>query len=99
MSNPINEKRSMTVLLWNYLENRDIFLTFAGKMKKLVIIFTLLVALCCCTTEAERTRMRSGLDSINVRNRTDQPFTPQDVELAHTSERERAQTKFKVVIK
>ena len=44
MSNPINEKRSMTVLLWNYLENRDIFLTFAGKMKKLVIIFTLLVA-------------------------------------------------------
>ena len=79
MSNPINEKRSMTVLLWNYLENRDIFLTFAGKMKKLVIIFTLLVALCCCTTEADRNRMRSGLDSINARNRNEQPFTVQDV--------------------
>ena len=79
MSNPINEKRSMTVLLWNYLENRDIFLTFAGKMKKLVIIFTLLVALCCCTTEADRNRMRSGLDSINQRNRNGQPFTVQDV--------------------
>ena len=69
----------MTVLLWNYLENRDIFLTFAGKMKKLVIIFTLLVALCCCTTEADRNRMRSGLDSINQRNRNDLPFTVQDV--------------------
>ena len=80
MSNPINEKGSMTVLLWNYLENRDIFLSFAGKMKKLVIIFTLLVALCCCTTEADRNRMRSGLDSINARNRNDQPFTVKDVE-------------------
>ena len=70
----------MTVLLWNYLENRDIFLTFAGKMKKLVIIFTLLVALCCCTTEADRNRMRGGLDSINARNRNDQPFTVKDVE-------------------
>ncbi len=79
MSNPINEKRSMTVLLWNYLENRDIFLTFAGKMKKLVIIFTLLVALCCCTTEGDRNRMRAGLDSINARNRNDLPFTVQDV--------------------
>ena len=66
--------------MWNYLENRDIFLTFAGKMKKLVIIFTLLVALCCCTTEADRNRMRSGLDSINQRNRNDQPFTVKDVE-------------------
>ena len=33
-----------------------------------------------CTTDAERTRMRSELDSINVLNRTDQPFTVQDVE-------------------
>ena len=33
-----------------------------------------------CTTEAERKQMRSGLDSINARNRTDQPFTVQDVE-------------------
>ena len=53
---------------------------FAGKMKKLVIIFTVLVALCCCTTEADRNRMRSGLDSINERNRNDQPFTVKDVE-------------------
>ena len=68
-------------------------------MKNLIIVFALLLTLVCCTTEAERNRMRSGLDSINVLNRTDQPFTPQDVELAHTSERERAQTKFKVVIK
>ena len=66
--------------MWNYLENRDIFLTFAGKMKKLVIIFTLLVALCCCTTEADRNRMRSGLDSINALNRNDQPFTVKDVQ-------------------
>ena len=49
-------------------------------MRKLLVIPLLLAALCCCTTEAERNRMRSGLDSINVRNRTDQPFTPQDVQ-------------------
>ena len=48
-------------------------------MKQLLSIFLLLVALCCCTTEADRNRMRSGLDSINQRNRNDQPFTVQDV--------------------
>ncbi len=40
----------------------------------------LLPVLTCCTTGAERTRMRSGLDSLNVRNRTDQPFTSADVQ-------------------
>ena len=49
-------------------------------VKQLLSIFVLLVALCCCTTEADRNRMRSGLDSINERNRNDQPFTVQDVE-------------------
>ena len=43
-------------------------------------IFAMLVVLMGCTTDAERTRMRSELDSINVLNRTDQPFTVQDVE-------------------
>ena len=49
-------------------------------VKQLLSIFVLLVALCCCTTEADRNRMRSGLDSINARNRNDQPFTVKDVE-------------------
>ena len=40
----------------------------------------LLLVLACCTTGAERTRMRSGLDSLNVRNRTDLPFTSADVQ-------------------
>ena len=51
--------------------------------KNQTIIFLsllLLLALTSCTNEAERTRMRSGLDSLNVRNRTDQPFTPADVQ-------------------
>ena len=48
-------------------------------VKQLLSIFVLLVALCCCTTEADRNRMRSGLDSINARNRNEQPFTVQDV--------------------
>jgi tetratricopeptide (TPR) repeat protein len=49
-------------------------------MKKLVALFVLLLTLACCTTEADRTRMRAGLDSINQRNRNDQPFAVQDVE-------------------
>ena len=49
-------------------------------MKNLVILFTLLLALVCCTTEADRNRMRAGLDSINQRNRNDQSFTVADVE-------------------
>ena len=49
-------------------------------MKHLLTIFVLLLALTCCTTEADRNRMRAGLDSINERNRNDQPFTVADVE-------------------
>ena len=49
-------------------------------MKNLVLLFAVLLTLACCTTEAERSRMRAGLDSINERNRNDQPFTVADVE-------------------
>lgn len=49
-------------------------------MKQLLTIFILLLALTCCTTESDRNRMRAGLDSINQRNRNDQPFTVADVE-------------------
>jgi hypothetical protein len=48
-------------------------------MKNLVLLFAILMTLVCCTTEADRNRMRSGLDSINQRNRNDLPFTVQDV--------------------
>ena len=50
-------------------------------MKQLLTIFILLLTLVCCTSEAERSSMRAGLDSINERNRNDQPFTVADVEL------------------
>ena len=49
-------------------------------MKQLLTIFILLLTLVCCTSEAERSSMRAGLDSINERNRNDQPFTVADVE-------------------
>ncbi|WP_091962619.1 hypothetical protein [Prevotella sp. tc2-28] len=50
-------------------------------MRRLVVyLFGLLLVLMGCTTAGERARMRAGLDSINVLNRTDQPFTMQDVE-------------------
>ena len=49
-------------------------------MKHLLTIVVLLLALTCCTTEADRNRMRSGLDSINGRNRSGQPFTVKDVQ-------------------
>ncbi|MBE6260822.1 MAG: hypothetical protein E7107_08375 [Prevotella sp.] len=49
-------------------------------MKNLVLIFALLMTLACCTSEADRERMRIGLDSINQRNRNDQSFTVADVE-------------------
>ena len=50
-------------------------------MRRLVVyLFGLLLLLMGCTTAGERARMRAGLDSINVLNRTDQPFTMQDVE-------------------
>lgn len=49
-------------------------------MKNLVIVFALLLSLVCCTTEADRNRMRAGLDSVNVRNRNGQAFTISDVQ-------------------
>ena len=49
-------------------------------MKNLVILLALLMTLACCTSEADREHMRIGLDSINERNRNDQPFTVADVE-------------------
>ena len=52
-------------------------------MKKAVYLYVtlcLLAILVGCTTEGERAAMRAGLDSINVRNRTDRPFTVRDVE-------------------
>ena len=49
-------------------------------MRHLLTIFVLLLALTCCTTEADRNRMRAALDSINGRNRSGQPFTVKDVQ-------------------
>ncbi len=49
-------------------------------MKQLLTIFLALSLLGGCTAGADRSRMRSGLDSINQRNRNDQPFTVADVQ-------------------
>ena len=49
-------------------------------MRHLLTVIAVLLAFACCTTEAERNRMRAGLDSINQRNRHDQPFTATDVQ-------------------
>ena len=49
-------------------------------MKHLLTVIAVLLAFACCTTEAERNRMRAELDSINQRNRNDQPFTAADVQ-------------------
>ena len=49
-------------------------------MKHLLTVFILLLAFVCCTNEADRNRMRAGLDSINIRNRSGQPFTVSDVQ-------------------
>ena len=49
-------------------------------MKHLLSVVIMLLALTCCTTEADRIRMRASLDSINMRNRNDQPFTVSDVQ-------------------
>ena len=50
-------------------------------MKQLIAFFLVMLLMTVgCTTEGERIRMRSGLDSLNTLNRTDQPFTVQDVE-------------------
>ena len=49
-------------------------------MRHLLTVIAILLAFACCTTEADRSRMRAELDSINQRNRNDQPFTVADVE-------------------
>jgi len=49
-------------------------------MRHLLTVIAILLAFACCTTEADRNRMRAELDSINQRNRNDQPFTVADVE-------------------
>lgn len=51
-------------------------------MNKLVLLNLLagLLTLCCCTSQSEYARMRQGLDSLNLRNRTDQPFTVEAVD-------------------
>ena len=46
----------------------------------IIILCAVLAAIVGCTTESDRMRMRAGLDSINVCNRTDQPFTIDDVQ-------------------
>ena len=54
-------------------------INFAAK-KQLMVLFLVLLTLACCTTEADRSRMRADLDSINVRNRNGKPFTVSDVQ-------------------
>lgn len=50
-------------------------------MKQLMVcFFAVLAVLTGCTTAGDRARMRTGLDSINVRNRNSQPFTVSDVQ-------------------
>lgn len=46
----------------------------------LIILCAALAAIVGCTTESDRMRMRAGLDSINIRNRSGQPFTVADVQ-------------------
>ena len=49
-------------------------------MRHLLTVIAILLAFACCTTEADRNRMRAELDSINQRNRNDQPITAADVQ-------------------
>ena len=49
-------------------------------MKKLLHIFLLLLLLSACTSKSQYDAMRRGLDSLNERNRSDQPFTAADVQ-------------------
>ena len=46
----------------------------------IIILCAILAAIVGCTTESDRMRMRAGLDSINVRNRSGQPFTVSEVQ-------------------
>lgn len=57
-----------------------IICTFAD-MKRLGYYITWLLVIIGCTTKGKYTMMRSGLDSINMLNRTYQPFTIADVEV------------------
>ena len=54
--------------------------TFGDMKQPVGFIILWILLLIGCTTERQRTAMRQGLDSINVRNRTDRPFTVRDVE-------------------
>ncbi|MBP3768042.1 MAG: hypothetical protein J6I31_07180 [Prevotella sp.] len=49
-------------------------------MKNVVYIFSLLLVLLCACTHGRYTAMRSGLDSMNERNRNDLPFAVSDVQ-------------------
>ena len=49
-------------------------------MKRLIRYFLLLLVIMGCTSKGKYTVMRTGLDSINMLNRTDQPFTTANVE-------------------
>ena len=49
-------------------------------MKKLHHIFLLFLLLSACTSKSQYDAMRRGLDSLNERNRSDQPFTAADVQ-------------------
>ena len=49
-------------------------------MKKLAYILLTLLVLSACTSRQEYAAMRQGLDSINERNRNDEPFTVSDVQ-------------------
>ena len=46
----------------------------------IIILYAILAVIVGCTTESDRMRMRAGLDSINVRNRSGQPFTVSEVQ-------------------
>lgn len=49
-------------------------------MRRLPTLIILLLVLTACTTRSRYDAMRTGLDSINVLNRTDKPFTTDDVQ-------------------
>lgn len=49
-------------------------------MRRLPTLIILLLVLTACTTRSRYDAMRAALDSINVLNRTDQPFTAADVQ-------------------
>ena len=49
-------------------------------MKHVLTVVIAFLLLTCCTTRNRYVAMRAGLDSINHRNRTDQPFLPADVQ-------------------